>query len=301
MTTDNAPIIILQILVAVFFSVNVLLIVTFFKKECFHTSMRYILFAVMLFCDSLLLLLSYLLLILIHFNVRMQVGICVVLCLTLTLYFTVTPVTLTAMALERYVAICIPLHHAQLCSTHSTIHVILIIHAIGFTRCIVIFSPFFASASLHVYTQVKFCSVEMFIIYKWQDHVRSAVSQLYFLIMCVVIVFCYVKIMKVAKAASGENKKSTQKGLRTVILHAFQLFLCLIHLWCPLIEAAVLRFNFMLFRKVRLFNYTMFSIAPRCLSPLIYGLRDEAFFLTLKSYAVFGLFRRIGINNRNAH
>ncbi len=89
--------------------------------------------------------------------------------------------------------------------------------------------------------------------------------------------------MKVAKAASGEDEKSTWKGLRTVILHAFQLMLCLIRLCCPFIESAIRQTNFMLFIQVRYFNYIMFSLAPTCLSPLIYGLRDETFFHALKN------------------
>ncbi|XP_022063847.1 odorant receptor 131-2-like [Acanthochromis polyacanthus] len=294
-------IIILQILVAVFFSINMLLFATFFKKECFYTSMRYILFAVTLLCDSVQLVLSYLLLILVFYKIQMQVVICFVLCFMLSVYVTVTPVTLTAMTLERYVAVCIPLHHAQLCSTHSTMQAILIIHAIGLIRCIVFFSAFFASVSLSFYKQAKLCSIEIFTINEWHDHIRSAMSQFYFLIMCTVVVFCYVKILKAAKAASGDNKNSNQKALQTVILHAIQLFLCLIQLCCPLIENVVYQINFRLFVIIRLFNYIMFSIAPRCLSPLIYGLRDRAFFLALKSYAFFGLLERTVMGNRNAH
>uniref|UniRef100_A0A3Q1GPS6 Olfactory receptor 51T1-like n=1 Tax=Acanthochromis polyacanthus TaxID=80966 RepID=A0A3Q1GPS6_9TELE len=289
MTFFDDYIIILQILVAVFFSINMLLFATFFKKECFYTSMRYILFAVTLLCDSVQLVLSYLLLILVFYKIQMQVVICFVLCFMLSVYVTVTPVTLTAMTLERYVAVCIPLHHAQLCSTHSTMQAILIIHAIGLIRCIVFFSAFFASVSLSFYKQAKLCSIEIFTINEWHDHIRSAMSQFYFLIMCTVVVFCYVKILKAAKAASGDNKNSNQKALQTVILHAIQLFLCLIQLCCPLIENVVYQINFRLFVIIRLFNYIMFSIAPRCLSPLIYGLRDRAFFLALKSYAFFGL------------
>ncbi|XP_042371830.1 odorant receptor 131-2-like, partial [Plectropomus leopardus] len=191
------------------------------------------------------------------------------------------------------VAICMPLRHRELCSTRSTVHCILIIHALSSVPCIVILSTFFASAHLSFYTQYRICTVEIFILYIWQDHIRSAVHQFYFLMMCITIVFSYVKIMTVAKAASGEDKKSTWKGLRTVILHAFQLLLCLIRLWCPLIEAAVLQINFRIFNKVRYFNYIMFSLAPKCLSPLIYGLRDEKFFLELKKYALFGLYKRI--------
>lgn len=150
----------------------------------------------------------------------------------------------------------------------------------------------FPSSSLTFYTASGICSVEMVILYRWQGHLRVAVGQLYFLIMCIIIVFCYVQIMKVARAASVEKKKLTWKGLRTVILHAFQLLLCLIQLWCAFIEAAVLQIDFMLFINVRYFNYITFILAPRCLSPLIYGLRDDLFFQAIRYYALCGLYKK---------
>uniref|UniRef100_A0A8P4FZ67 G-protein coupled receptors family 1 profile domain-containing protein n=1 Tax=Dicentrarchus labrax TaxID=13489 RepID=A0A8P4FZ67_DICLA len=275
----------------IFLCINFLLIVTFFRKECFYTTARYILFAVTLLSDSFILLTSNILLIMNHFNFTIQVWLCIIISVVVLLYVIVTPVTLTAMTLERFVAICMPLRHAELCSTRSTIHCILIIHGLSSVPCIVILSAFFASASLSVYKQYKVCSVEMFMLYRWHDHLRSAVSQFYFLIMCIIILFSYVKIMKVAKAASGENKKSTWKGLRTVILHGFQLLLCLIQLWCPILEAAVFQIDLILFINVRYFNYILFNVTPKCLSPLIYGLRDETFFHALKNYRLFGLWK----------
>ncbi|KAM9359577.1 odorant receptor 131-2-like [Symphorus nematophorus] len=288
----NEQVIIVQVLVMVFLCINFLLTITFFQKECFYKSARYILFAVTLLSDSLILIMTDILLILTHFHCTVAVWLCIIISIVVFLYVRVTPVTLTAMTLERYVAICMPLRHAELCSTRSTMHCILIIHGLSSVPCIVILSTFFASASSSLYKQYKLCSVEMFILYRWQAHLRSAISQFYFLIMCIIIVFSYVKIMKVAKAASGENKKSMWKGLRTVILHAFQLLLCLVQLWCPFIENAILQINVMLFINVRYINYVLFSLAPRCLSPLIYGLRDEKFFQALKSSATFGLYKR---------
>ncbi|XP_047450664.1 odorant receptor 131-2-like [Mugil cephalus] len=283
----NDRVIIVQILVVFFLCINLLLIVNFFKKECFYTTTRYILFAVTLLSDSLLLVVADILLIFIYFQYSIQIWLCIILTISLILYNAVTPVTLTAMTLERYVAICMPLRHAELCSTHSTMNCILIIHCISFVPCIITLSLFFASASRSFYKQQIVCSVEVFMLHIWQEHVRSAISQFYFLIMCSTIIFSYIKIMKVAKAASGENRKSTQKGLKTVVLHGFQLLLCLIQLWCPFIESAVLKIDFTLFLNVRYFNYIVFYIAPRCLSPLIYGLRDETFFL-----AFISLFKR---------
>ncbi|TKS80749.1 Galanin receptor type 2 [Collichthys lucidus] len=284
---------IVQILVIIFLSINFFLIMTFFRKEYFYTTTRYILFAVTLLSDSLILFISNNLNIFTYFGFNMQVWMCVIINVVLLLYMIVTPVTLTAMTLERYVAICMPLHHAELCSTRSTMHCILIIHGLSSVPCIVVLSTFFASGSFSLYKQYRLCSVEILILHRWQGHVRSAVHQFYFLIMAIIILFSYIKIMKVAKAASGEDKKSSGKGLRTVILHGFQLLLCLIQMWTPFIESTLLQFDFMLFINVRYSNYVLFNLTPRCLSPLIYGLRDETFFHALKNYAFFGLYKRI--------
>ncbi|TKS80750.1 hypothetical protein D9C73_014853 [Collichthys lucidus] len=288
----NDTLTVVQFLIIIFLCINLLLIITFFRKECFYTTTRYILFAVTLLSDSLMLVMSDILLIVNYFHFPIQVWVCIIFNVVLLVYNIVTPVTLTAMTLERYVAICMPLHHAELCSTRSTMHCILIIHGLSSVPCIVVLSTFFASASFSMYKQYSSCSVEIFMLHRWQDHVRSAVQQFYFLIMVIIIVFAYVKIMKVAKAASGEDKKSSGKGLKTVILHGFQLLLCLIQMWCPFVETAALQIDFVLFVDIRYTNYILFNITPRCLSPLIYGLRDETFFHALKNYAFIGFYKR---------
>ncbi|XP_030256912.1 odorant receptor 131-2-like [Sparus aurata] len=288
----SGRVIFVQVLVFVFLCINSLLIMTFFMKDYFYSTMHYILFAMTLLSDCLYLLVTDILLIFSYFHVTIQMWFCLVIYMILSLYTYLTPVTLTAMTLERYVAICLPLRHSVLCSTRSCMHCILFIHSISCLPCIAVLSIFFKSATHGFYIQKNVCSVEIFIFEKWQGHLRSAISQFYFLVMVSIIVLCYVKIMKVSKAASGENTKSTWKGLRTVILHGFQLLLCLIQLWCPFIEAALLQTNFLLYINVRYFNYITFILAPRCLSPLIYGLRDEMFFHALKYYAFCGLIKK---------
>ncbi|XP_071353338.1 odorant receptor 131-2-like [Trachinotus anak] len=285
-------VILAQGLVAVFLFINFLQITTFFMKDFFYTTMRYILFANTLLSDSLFLIMTSISVILSYFRVTIQMWLCLFVYTVLSVCNFVTPVTLTAMTLERYVAICMPLRHGELCSTRSALHCILIIYGISSGPVTIILLIFFASAMRSFYKEYMICYIDVFLLYTWQRHLRSAINQFYFLIMLITIVFSYVNIMKVAKAASGDDKKSTQKGLRTVVLHAFQLLLCLIQLWCPFIEAAVLQINAMLYSDIRYFNYITFLLAPRCLSPLIYGLRDEKFFLALRHYALCGLCKK---------
>lgn len=287
----NSRLILVQIFVALFLGINTTLLAVLFLKEIHYTTMRYILFAVTLISDSVILLFSNILLIYSYYDINIQIWSCILFCVLLSIYSFVTPVNLTAMTLERYVAICMPLRHATLCTLRSTVNAILIIHCLSSIPSLVILSLLFASTSLSFYQRYSICSFETLIIHRWQGHLRSAISQFYFLVMLVTIVFSYVKIMRVAKAASGEDRKSSLRGLRTVALHGFQLLLCLIQLWCPFIEMAVLQIDFRLFIDVRFFNYILFMLVPRCLSPLIYGLRDEKFCQSLK-HCILGGFHR---------
>uniref|UniRef100_A0A672H2W1 Odorant receptor 131-2-like n=1 Tax=Salarias fasciatus TaxID=181472 RepID=A0A672H2W1_SALFA len=277
-----------QVLIAVFLSINIVLLTTFFMKEIFYTTMRYIFFATTLMSDCLILVLTDAMLLQVYFNLKIPVGLCCFLTILSILYTLVTPFTLTAMSLERYVAICMPLRHAELCSPRSTLNCILIIHGLSSLPSIITFVIVFASAPLSFYQQNTVCILKIFTFHKWKNELLAAINQFYFISMCITVIYCYVQIMKVAKTASGEDKKSVWKGIKTVALHAFQLLLCLIQLWCPFIENAVFEINRKAYTIIRYFNYVVFYLASRCLSPLVYGLRDESFYLALKHYALLG-------------
>ncbi|XP_046892007.1 odorant receptor 131-2-like [Hypomesus transpacificus] len=287
----NVNVMVVQVLIGIFLSINFLLILTFFRREIFYTNARYILFAHTLLADSLFLILTDILLNLIYFRITMPAWLCLIICTVLIVLTFVTPLTLTAMSLEHYVAICMPLRYGELSTPRRAIHCIFIIHSLSSIQAIITDSMFFASVPLAFYVQYKLCTLEMLVIHPWQGHLTSAISQFYFLVMSVTIVFIYVKIMSVAKEASVENKTSTSKGLRTVILHGVQLILCLIQLWCPFVETAIIQIDLRLYIDVRYFNYIAFILAPRCLSPLVYGLRDETFYHALKEIILCG-FRR---------
>lgn len=278
----------LQVLILLFLFVNSILITTFFTKDIFYRNMRYILFVVTLMSDSIILILTNVLLILTFWRLPIPMWICFIIFIILSVCSYVTPLTLTVMSLERYVAICMPLRHADLCFPSRALHCILIVHSLSLVPSFIVLSTFLSLGHYSVYTDSHICSVELFIVENWQGNLRSGVGQFYFSFMLVSIIFCYIKIIKIARSASGENKQVMWKGMRTVLLHAIQLLLSLSQMWCPIVENAVLKIDWQLFLQIRFMNYIMFSLCPRCLSPLIYGVRDETFLLALKSYAVCG-------------
>ncbi|XP_036393669.1 odorant receptor 131-2-like [Megalops cyprinoides] len=289
----NARVLVVQALVCIFLYVNCLMIFTFFKKEAFRNNVRYILFAHTLFCDTLFLIISDALLLMSFSGTTVPVGLCMVIYAISGLLNFATPLTLTAMCLERYVAICMPLRHAEISTRRRAIYCIFVIHAVSSIQQFIIFFMVVSSSPLSLYSIYLYCSVENLLVVKWQQNVRSAMSQLYFLAMSVTIAFTYIKIMAAARAASSDNQTSTAKGLRTVLLHAFQMTLGLIMLWLPLIEMAVMEVNLHAFIELRYFDYITFILAPRCLCPLVYGLRDKQFVLVLKYYFLYAFYKKV--------
>uniref|UniRef100_A0A4W4GCJ4 G-protein coupled receptors family 1 profile domain-containing protein n=2 Tax=Electrophorus electricus TaxID=8005 RepID=A0A4W4GCJ4_ELEEL len=278
-----------QVLVAVFFYVNCLMILTFLKKEAFRDDTRYILFAQTLFVDSAFMVLSDLLLMGSFYKYPIHQIPCIIMCTILNVLFVCTPLTLVAMCLERYVAICMPLRHADISTSRTRFRGLLIIWSISsiiplFT--LVAYLAVIPSGALLSYTV---CSVELMLGKDWQAQARAISFQVLFLFMIIIIAFTYIKIMIAARGASSENKKLTSKGLRTVILHAVQLLLCIMQFLNPYVEMEAWKVDVMVFANVRYSNFIVFIIAPRCLSPLIYGLRDDKFFVVLRHYALCGL------------
>lgn len=278
---------------AFFLYVNGVLIFTFFKTDYFRTKMRYIFFIHTLLCDWLFLFITNICLILIFLNATMPIGICLVICHIMEVLSFATPLTLTAMSLERYAAICMPLRHSQICSLSRTIHSIIIIHVLCSIEPTMIFFIFTASVPLHIYMKKALCQVEVLIVHTWQSQLRSVFTQIFFMMIFCIILFSYVKIMRVAKMASSGNSKSAVRGLKTVVLHGFQLLPSLVQLWCPFVEQAILNVDIYIYMEVRYFNYVVFMLVPRCFCPLVYGLRDEKFFIALKYYAFCAVNKKI--------
>ncbi|XP_036393652.1 odorant receptor 131-2-like [Megalops cyprinoides] len=273
-----------QISVWSFLYINSLMLFTFFSKQAFRGDTRYILFAHTLLSDSVFLLLTDLVVLLTYFYVLLPVGFCILLCIAMEIVTNTTPLTITAMCLERYVAICMPLRHAEISTTGRTIAAIVIISALCSINPFMDAFILIAMAPPDYFSKLTFCHYEIMILLKWQRFLRAILNQVVFGIIAIIIIFCYAKIMLAAKAASGENKQSMSKGRRTLLLHALQLVLCMFEMWCPYIEEMVLENNLQIYLTIRFFNFMAFTIISRALSPLIYGLRDQKFFLAMIYY-----------------
>ncbi|XP_066498965.1 odorant receptor 131-2-like [Hoplias malabaricus] len=280
--------VLVQVLVGVFLYVNCLIIFTFLKKEMFREDTRYILFAQTLFVDSAFLVICDLLLIFKHYQYRMHIIPCILICTAAALFTDCTPLTLVAMCLERYVAICMPLRHADISTKRTRFLGIIIIWGISSISPLFTFLAYLSVVPPSTLFSYDYCTMEVMYKEEWQAQTRFIILLILFIFMIFIVVFTYIKIMIAARAASSSKNKSTNKSRRTVMLHAFQLFLCIMPFICTYIEMAFWNNDFMVFINVKYSFFIIFYIVPRCLSPLIYGMRDEKFFLVLRHYAVWG-------------
>uniref|UniRef100_A0A673MJ42 Olfactory receptor 52A5-like n=1 Tax=Sinocyclocheilus rhinocerous TaxID=307959 RepID=A0A673MJ42_9TELE len=271
----NEKLLLVQVLVGILLCVNGLMIFTFLKKETFRET-RYILFAQTLFVDSALMLLTDLTLT----GSSHQYPVHIIPCyICQGLASGVLPLTTRAMCLERYVAICIPLRHASISTPKNTFIGLLVIWSFSFVIPLFIFIVCFVyipPGVLHLYVV---CTVEVMLQKKWLADMRATSLQLLFIIMLCIIVSTYIKIMLAARSASSERKNSTNKGLKTIILHGVQLLLCMMQLLIPYIEMPLWKVNVMVFLNVRYSNFILFLILPRY----------KKFYNALKYYAFCGI------------
>ncbi|XP_036444758.1 odorant receptor 131-2-like [Colossoma macropomum] len=264
------------VLTLLFVHVNCVMLYALMSKRVFKESPRYILFAHMLFNDSVNLILTSLLFLLAFAFLKLAKAVCSLLVFLSTATFRNAPLNLALMSLERYVAICFPLRHAEIATQKRTWVAISFIWFFGSVNILsdIIFAammdPNFFYVQMH-------CTREQIFMKPWQLDVYNGFNAFYFVSVTVIIIFTYISIMITARSMSF-NKDSAKKAHRTVLLHLIQLGLCLTSFLYGTLERTLVmtsNSNF-LFLHLRYLNYIFVLILPRCLSPLIYGLRDEA-------------------------
>ncbi|XP_077307070.1 odorant receptor 131-2-like [Lithobates pipiens] len=241
----------------------------FFTSPHLRENARYIFFVYMLVNDAFFLLSGFTLMLGAIYFLYMPVPVCYILSTVSSMAFRVTPTTLAAMALEKYIAICHPFRHKELCTPQRA--------NVAFTLiCTVLIIPNAADLGLMTssYTNIfnisVICRKENLYVNPFQNVLRSLGLALCFALVTIILLFTYIKISMVARRASSQSS-SASKARKTILLHGFQLLLCTMSLLSTFTEA--LPASQVIFLPG--FNFFVFSCAPRFLSPIIYGIRDE--------------------------
>ncbi|XP_073680002.1 odorant receptor 131-2-like [Garra rufa] len=272
----------------IFLYVNGVMIFTLRKKTVFQEASRYILFGHMLWLDTLHLFMSVVLFVCAVGRIFILKNVCIILLAAAQALYQVALLNLALMSLERYVAICFPLRHAKITSFRRTHIAIGAVWMIGLIQCLSEMIIFYAVDSTNTVMNL-FCSRTTLFRLQIYKKLEIAFTCIFFMLVCFVIIFTYASIAAVAKSASCD-KTSAKKANKTVLLHLVQLGLCAASILVGVIQEAIYVYtDYMTSINVMYFCFVVFLIFPKCLSPLIYGLRDQAFSCWFKYYFTFGL------------
>uniref|UniRef100_A0A8D3B4J0 Odorant receptor, family 93, subfamily A, member 6 n=1 Tax=Scophthalmus maximus TaxID=52904 RepID=A0A8D3B4J0_SCOMX len=259
-----------------------------FLKPLLLESSRYILFGHLLLTESLQLFVTILLYVFAVTMVRMISYVCVVIRMLGVVTTKMSPLNLALMSLERYVAICFPLRHADIATTRRTGMAIAVIWTVAsmdsFTQIVV-----FVSLDNKGSTVPTVCSRNSVLHLQIYSTIFTTFTIMCFVMVSTVIIYTYIAIMITVKSASS-NSQNVTKAHRTVLLHLIQLCLCLSSTLFTMINPGG-RWNMKRTVAIHIeyFLFLTLLILPKGLSPLIYGLRDQTLRHIFIHYFTFGL------------
>ncbi|XP_044077217.1 odorant receptor 131-2-like [Siniperca chuatsi] len=261
----------------VFFFINGTMLFTLRSKTVFRETSRYILLYNLLFADTVLLLNSQLMYLLAACRILMTYPVCGALTMLADLTTVISPLTLVVMCLERYAAVCYPLRHATFITIRNTGVAIIVVWAFSLLNVLiqVILLLNFPFEELQSLQMTDFCGRESVLLDPISDLYGKACTYFLFLSAGVVITSSYIGVMIAARSASTD-KASARKARNTLLLHLVQLGLSLSStIYYPLLIAISEFLDRIIFVRIQNVIYVFIIICPRCLSSLIYGLRDQ--------------------------
>ncbi|KAM3601595.1 uncharacterized protein V6R79_015435 [Siganus canaliculatus] len=259
-----------------FLMANGTMLFTLRSKPVFRETSRYILLFNLLFADTVALAVSQLLYLL-AFGIRLTYPVCGVIVMLASITTVISPLTLLVMSLERYVAVRYPLRHSSIVTIRNTAAAIVVVWAFSSLNVLtqVVLLVQFPFDDLQNLQMKQVCDKRFMFL----DPVSALYDKVYtyFLFISAGLVVCwsYISVMIAARSASTD-KDSASKARNTLLLHLVQLGLSLsstVH--NPMLVAMSTVMDPVLLVRIQIILYICMIILPRCLSCLIYGIRDQ--------------------------
>ncbi|XP_051250719.1 odorant receptor 131-2-like [Dicentrarchus labrax] len=278
----------------VFLFINGTMLFTLRSKLVFCETSRYILLYNLLFSDTIQMSLSQILYLLSSCRIMLTYPVCGLLVMLASLTNEVSPLTLVVMSLERYVAVCYPLRHATIITIRNTAVAIIVVWTFCSLNVLirVLLLLDFPFSDLDSLQMKELCSSLLMFLTPMSDIYDKAYTCFLFTSAGVAVISSYIGVVIAARSASTD-KASARKARNTLLLHLVQLGLSLSStINNPLLLVISKTVSRVVFARMQNFLYVCFFILPRCLSSLIYGLRDQ----TIRPILVYFLCCRLTLS-----
>uniref|UniRef100_A0A3Q3X5Y2 G-protein coupled receptors family 1 profile domain-containing protein n=1 Tax=Mola mola TaxID=94237 RepID=A0A3Q3X5Y2_MOLML len=246
---------------------NGVFVYTYFRGQVFQRDPRYVLYIHLVINDMIMLSLSVALQILTYTVPLGFAPCCIVLLFLVT---TNNPLSLAGMALERYIAVCRPLHHVHICTVRRAHVVIALTWVVSFGSTFINIIMVLTTQPLSVFSRNVIC---------YQSNVFHAphYKVILFSFVFLTVVVTYVKVLHAARAASGSSQASARKARNTIALHGIQLLIYMLSFLSPIINIILIGMWPHKRTNILFTSFLFVNVFPRLLSPLIYGVRDQLF------------------------
>ncbi|XP_018425198.1 PREDICTED: olfactory receptor 2AT4-like [Nanorana parkeri] len=262
----------------------IIILRVFFTSANIRETARYVLFIHMILNDTLYLIMAFVLYVASVYYVYIPVPFCYIMLTISTSTFRVTPYNLAVMSLERYVAVCYPLSHSQLCSPRRSTITLALIWTVALLFNLADIVVLGSKVGKNFFSLSVICSRASMTRTTEQGTITLCSLSMSFSAVGLIILYTYIQVVLVARKI-GSGKSSAFKAGKTIMLHAFQLMLCMMSFTSSVTETYLRRYQ----AFIGIINYLLFMCLPRLLSPLIYGLRDDTFrkyMITFRSAAL---------------
>ncbi|XP_051563256.1 odorant receptor 131-2-like [Myxocyprinus asiaticus] len=264
-------------------SINGVFVFTFFRSSMFYNDSRYILYIHLVINDMLMVCITVTLYVMSYAWQNVPVPFCIILLMTGATTHKNTPLTLAGMAVERYIAICKPLHHSQICTVHRTYILISLIWGVGVIPGLADLIITLIVRPLSLFTKSTLCSTTYLYNTPYNEDKSKVINGFYTAVVWLILVFTYCRVLVTARKTTSD-KSSAKKAQNTILLHGVQLMLCMLSYITPLIDIMFAPLLPAQWTKITFFNYLLGNIVPRLLTPLIYGVRDQKFLKEMKEH-----------------
>ncbi|XP_062264169.1 odorant receptor 131-2-like [Platichthys flesus] len=269
--------------------INCTLINTFRKHQIFYLNPRYILFIHLVLNDMIQLTATISLFFLSYVFYKIQATLCCLI-ISLAIFTTLnTPLNLAAMAVECYIAVCLPLRHTELCTIRRTYILIGWIWTMNIISALSDVFIVLATQPLQLFRSTIFCERNNLFRHPVSVKKREVSYIIYLIGVWFTLLYTYFKIFLAAKAAkvSKSGDRDAKKASKTILLHGFQLLLCMLTYLNHVIGNALLNLFPKHFVHVFFVSYIIIQVLPRFISPIVYGLRDKTFRQHLKKHLIW--------------
>ncbi|KAM6907115.1 odorant receptor 131-2-like [Xenentodon cancila] len=271
----------------VFLFINGTMLFTLRSKAVFLETSRYILLYNLLFSDTVQLAHNQVMFLMSGSRVTMLYYICAALTAFNSPLHGVSILTLVLMCLERYVAVCFPLRHAAVITVRNTGMAIAVIWTFSSINALIQLSLMLniSFKKLQDMQMKDYCGKDNLLLEPLSDVYDKASIYFLYVLTGFTVTFSYIGIIVAATSASTD-KASATKARKTLLLHLLQLGLSLSStVFKPMVMTISKNVDRVIIVRIQIIIYICIIILPKCLSSLIYGLRDQ----TIRPVLMFNL------------